>query len=297
MRIEVQGDRAALDAFVEALRHDHPPQARIDAIEIQEMPADSADAKPAGFQIRTSDGRSRRRGRRFPPIWPPARECLAEIRDPAERRYRYPFTNCTNCGPRWSIIEQLPYDRPRTSMAAFAMCPTCRAEYDNPADRRFHAQPIACPRCGPTLQLLDRRGPRNGRAAKRRWPARPQAVLAGRIVAMKGLGGFQLLVDATNAEAVARLRAAKARPDRPFALMLPSLDDVRRHCHVSDEEARRAAIAPSRRSCCCAGGVGTQQPRRPHHPLSALPDPVAPASLPAIRTWASCCPIRRCTTC
>ena len=122
-------------------------------------------------------------------------------------------------------------------MAGFAMCPECQAEYDNPADRRFHAQPIACPRCGPTLQLLDCEG-REMAAGQAALEATVQLLLAGKIVALKGLGGFQLLVDATNAEAVARLRRRKRRPDRPFALMLPSLDDVRRHCHVSEEEAR-----------------------------------------------------------
>jgi hydrogenase maturation protein HypF len=164
-------------------------------------------------------------------------ECLAEIREPAQRRYNYPFTNCTNCGPRWSIIERLPYDRPRTSMAGFVMCEECRAEYENPADRRFHAQPIACPRCGPKLQLLDHTG-REIATGDAALGSAVQAILAGQVVALKGLGGFQLLVDATNSEAVARLRQRKRRPDRPFAVMMPSLKDVRRHCEVSAEEAQ-----------------------------------------------------------
>ena len=173
VRIEVQGDGAALDAFLDALRHAPPPQARIDAIEVQEQVRRQTADQPNGgpFQIRASAGRdgaaaddSRRSGHlpRVPGGNP----------RPGQRRYRYPFTNCTNCGPRWSIIEQLPYDRPRTSMAGFAMCAACQAEYDDPADRRFHAQPIACPRCGPTLQLLDRQGRRDGRGPRRRWRRR-----------------------------------------------------------------------------------------------------------------------------
>ena len=235
VRIEVEGDRAALDAFVESLRRDHPPQARIDTIDIQEMPPVDETGHPAAFQIRTSTAASLPQPT-IPADLATCAECLAEIRDPAERRHAYPFTNCTNCGPRWSIIEELPYDRPRTSMASFEMCSACRAEYDDPADRRFHAQPIACPRCGPMLQLLNPEERETARGEEALAGA-AQAVLAGQIVAMKGLGGFQLLVDATNAEAVARLRDRKRRPDRPFALMLPSLDVVRQHCCVSDEEA------------------------------------------------------------
>ena len=240
VRIEVQGEGAALDAFVDALRRVPPPQARIDAIDVQETPLQDdtmgANGRPIAFQIDTSTGASSPRPT-IPADLATCPECLAEIRDPSQRRHNYPFTNCTNCGPRWSIIEQLPYDRSRTSMARFAMCAACRAEYDNPADRRFHAQPIACPRCGPTLQLLDRAG-RETAAGDAALAGAVQAVLTGRVVAIKGLGGFQLLTDATNAEAVALLRRRKRRPDRPFAVMLPSLDDVRQHCEVSDEEAR-----------------------------------------------------------
>ncbi len=240
VRIEVQGENAALDAFVDALRHAHPPQARIDAIDVQETTLQddvmAADGRSIAFQIHPSTGASAPRPT-IPADLATCPECLAEIRDPSQRRHNYPFTNCTNCGPRWSIIERLPYDRPRTSMAPFAMCAACRAEYDDPADRRFHAQPIACPRCGPALQLLDHDG-RETASGQAALTGAVEAVLGGRIVALKGLGGFQLLVDATNAEAVARLRERKRRPDRPFALMLPSLDDARQYCEVSDEEAQ-----------------------------------------------------------
>jgi hydrogenase maturation protein HypF len=237
VRIEVQGAAAALDGFLDALRHGPPPQARIDAMDVAEIATQECPEEEGsgGFQIRTSTGQSAPRPT-IPADLATCGDCLAEINDPAQRRYRYPFTNCTNCGPRWSIIRLLPYDRPRTSMAAFVMCPECQAEYDDPSDRRFHAQPIACPRCGPAVQLLDNLG-RSIAREDAALIAAVEALLAGRIVALKGLGGFQLLADATHASAVALLRRRKRRPDRPFAVMLPSLDDARKYCHVSDEEA------------------------------------------------------------
>ncbi len=244
VRLEVQGEQAALDEFVESLHNAHPPQARIDEIEIQEVPCENDN--PAVFEIRVSLSQSVPRPT-IPADLAICAQCLAEIRDPAERRHGYPFTNCTNCGPRWSIIEQLPYDRARTSMARFSMCPQCRAEYENPADRRFHAQPIACPKCGPHLELLDCSGKYIARAEEAITIA-ANMVLENCVLAIKGLGGFQLIVDATSAEAVDRLRERKHRPDRPFALMIATLDEVRRYCDVSEEEAQmlvshRAPIA------------------------------------------------------
>ena len=222
-----------------ALRHAHPPQARIDAVEVQAIPCRRSPREAgagAGFAIRSSLAAAAPQPT-IPADLATCDLCLAEIRDPAQRRYRYPFTNCTNCGPRWSIIRQLPYDRPRTSMAEFALCPECGAEYVDPADRRFHAQPIACPQCGPALELLDAQG--RQLAVRGDRPGRGRPGLAGRrVVAIKGLGGFQLLVDATNAAAVELLRRRKRRPDRPFALMFPSLDEVRRYCEVSAAEAQ-----------------------------------------------------------
>ena len=254
--------------------------------------------RPGSFRDSTRARARRRRGRRSPPIWPRApsvwpksairRSGATTIRSrtaPTAARAGRSSSSCptTGRGPRW----------PR-----FAMCADCQAEYDNPADRRFHAQPIACPRCGPALQLLDRRGPRNGRGRSGPGRGRRRRCWPAAIVAMKGLGGFQLLVDATNAEAVARLRQRKRRPDRPFALMLPSLDDVRQYCEVSDEEARelltshqvadRAAAAKSKLAVRC-----DPTPLSPR--LS--PSRSSPPSPPAIRTSASCCPIRRCTIC
>jgi hydrogenase maturation protein HypF len=164
-------------------------------------------------------------------------DCLREIFDPDNRRYRYPFTNCTNCGPRFTIIEALPYDRPRTSMKRFAMCPACSREYHNPSDRRFHAQPIACPLCGPRLELWDGQGIalEKDEAALQRAI---QIVREGQILALKGIGGFQLVVDARNRDAVQHLRARKRREEKPFAVMYPSFDLVRQDCNVSELEER-----------------------------------------------------------
>ena len=234
VRIEVQGPSVRLDAFLDALRHRHPPQASIERLDIE--PVVCVDDPPGVFEIVQSLGTAAPRPT-IPADLTTCAECLAEIRNPAERRYGYPFTNCTACGPRWSIIEQLPYDRPRTSMRQFTMCDDCRREYEDPTDRRFHAQPIACPRCGPKLSLLRRDGSTRATEGDA-LAATAEALLAGQIVALKGLGGFQLLVDATNARAVAELRQRKQRPDRPFALMMNSLEEVRRHCCVSEEESQ-----------------------------------------------------------
>ena len=237
VRIEVQGGTDLLEAFCTRLREDRPPAARIDSVEVNSI--DHGPEDEDGFRILES----REGGTPRPTI--PAdlatcADCLAEIRAEGERRYGYAFTNCTNCGPRWSIIEELPYDRPRTSMARFEMCADCRSEYDDPTDRRFHAQPIACAKCGPQLELLDRNGRRiSGSDGALETAA--EEVKAGRVLALKGLGGFQLLIDATNADAVALLRERKHRPDRPFAVMLSSLNEARRRCLVSEEEAEALA--------------------------------------------------------
>ena len=237
VRIEVQGASTALDRFVEMLRSNAPPQARIESVDVREMTP--VDDQVSEFEIRSSDVQSSPRPT-IPADLATCADCLREIRDPGERRHGYPFTNCTNCGPRLSIIRQLPYDRPRTSMGRFAMCEDCRAEYENPADRRFHAQPIACPRCGPRLTLLDADG--NAAADGEEAMARAvEALVDGRIVALKGLGGFQLLADATSAEAVALLRARKQRPDKPLAIMAGSLEQARRYCELSDEASRLLA--------------------------------------------------------
>lgn len=169
-------------------------------------------------------------------------DCHRELSDPHDRRYGYAFTNCTQCGPRYTIIQALPYDRPRTTMARFQMCPSCRREYTDPTDRRYHAQPIACPDCGPTLQLLGSRA--NSRAAGTPLVAAAQALLDGRIVAIKSLGGFQLACDATNDRAVARLRRRKNRPAKPLALMCQSPAVARLICHVS-ASALKTLLSPA----------------------------------------------------
>jgi len=231
VRIEAQGTADSLEAFCTRLREHHPPAARIDSIDVNPIECEPDDG--GLFVIRDS----LREGDPRPTI--PAdlatcAECQAEIRSEGERRAGYAFTNCTNCGPRWSIIEELPYDRPGTSMARFGMCADCQAEYGDATDRRFHAQPIACPECGPRLELL---GGRRTSERESSLELAAEGVKAGKIVAIKGLGGFQLVVDATNGEAVALLRERKRRPDKPLAVMLSSLEEARRHCHVSAEEA------------------------------------------------------------
>jgi len=236
VRIEVEGRAEAVERFLQTLNQRHPPQARIVVLDVREMAAELPAAnKYASFQIRASTGDSTPKPT-IPADLATCCDCLKEIRDSSERRYAYPFTNCTNCGPRWSIIERLPYDRPRTSMHGFAMCDDCRTEYEDPADRRFHAQPIACPVCGPRLELLTCEG-RLVAEQERALAESVRAVLVGRILALKGLGGFQLVVDATDQAAVERLRQRKQRPDKPLAVMLPSLDETRRRCTVSTAEA------------------------------------------------------------
>lgn len=234
VRIEVEGPAQRVDRFLAALREDPPPQARLERIEVRPIPR--GDGRPGEFVIRSSPQEGSPRPT-LPADLAICAGCREEIRTPGQRRYRYPFTNCTCCGPRWSVVLGVPYDRPRTSMAGFAMCPACAAEYADPADRRFHAQPIACPVCGPHLEWRDVAG-RLLASYDHALDLAAAAVRAGQIVALKGLGGFQLLVDATAPGAVARLRDRKRRPHKPFALMFATLEEVMRHCEVSGDEAR-----------------------------------------------------------
>ncbi len=230
--IEVEGPRDALDQFRLRLEKSKPPRAVLQRTEFSLLDP----AGYTGFEIRRSDDHGSKTTLILPDM-ATCQDCLREILDPANRRYRYPFTNCTNCGPRFSIIEALPYDRPNTSMNRFAMCRECAREYQDPLDRRFDAQPTCCPACGPQLKLWDA----GGAVLARRDDALRQAaesIRAGQIVALKGLGGFQLLVDARNEQAVARLRARKRREEKPLALLFPSLDAVREACTVSGMEER-----------------------------------------------------------
>lgn len=230
--IEVEGERPTLDAFAFRLKNETPPRAYIQGMETSYLDPVGFD----DFKIRESDRAGEKTALVLPDV-ATCPDCLCDIFDTANRRYLYPFTNCTNCGPRFSIIRALPYDRPNTTMAGFKMCEECAAEYNDPADRRFHAQPNACPKCGPHLELWDW----TGNIAEEDGAALVQAaeaVRAGKIVALKGVGGFQLLVDARNDKAVKRLRSRKHREEKPFALMYPSLEDLKEAGDVSDLEER-----------------------------------------------------------
>ncbi len=229
--IEAEANAEVLRTFLRRLEAEKPAISFIQSLEASFL-------DPAGFtafEIRESSG-GEKTALILPDLatWP---DCLRELTDRRDRRYRYPFTNCTNCGPRFSIIESLPYDRPRTTMKKFVMCEECAHEYHEPSNRRFHAQPTACPNCGPRLALWDAEGREQARDHDA-LSAAAVAVRRGEIVAVKGLGGFHLLVDARREDAVCELRQRKRREEKPFALMFPSHDDVLQHCVCSEVEER-----------------------------------------------------------
>ncbi|MBE0494833.1 MAG: carbamoyltransferase HypF [Campylobacterales bacterium] len=232
VRIEVEGDEARLDAFEHALKTSLPPLARIDRLHKSSKPQEHSSS----FEIR----QSLHAGAKHSAVLPDMALCAAceqEMNDPSNRRYGYAFTNCTNCGPRYSIVRTVPYDRPNTSMEPFAMCALCQAEYDNPLDRRYHAQPISCPACGPTLSLHRMRDGVELVRGDAAIEALAQHVRAGEIVAMKGMGGFHLMCDGENAQAVATLRERKQRPTKPFALMCKDIETIHAHALLSEAEA------------------------------------------------------------
>ncbi len=231
VEIEVEGPRVAITTFRQRLENEPPPLASLSRM--HESEALDPHGYPT-FEIRDSESSGPTTARMLPDI-ATCDECLAEILDPDNRRYRYPFTNCTHCGPRFSILKALPYDRHNTTMAKFRMCPTCQAEYEDPGNRRFHAQPNACPECGPQLALSDAHGEILAHHDQALLAA-AAAIRTGKIVALKGLGGFQLLVDARSAKAVARLRQRKSRPHKAFAVMFPSLSKLQAHCETSSKE-------------------------------------------------------------
>ncbi len=288
--IEAEAAPTVLAAFRAALTEQAPPRAQVHTVEEQAVPVLGTH----GFAIVPSDTNGARDAIILPDLATcPA--CLGEVLEPADRRAGYPFTNCTNCGPRFTIIRALPYDRPDTTMAAFRMCPACEREYHDPLDRRFHAQPNACPACGPHLALHDAGGAVLAAGDDRAIVQRAAAELAaGRILAVKGLGGFHLMVDATSEAAVRRLRERKHRPVRPLALMVPDLAAARALCHVSDDAAQllTGPAAPivlldAREDARVAGGIapgqrrlGVMLPAMPlqHILLAAFPCPVVATS-------------------
>jgi len=261
--IEVQGAPAAVGELCRLVTEEPPPLARVESVHAEVVPA---VAGRGDFRIVEST----EHGSPAVPVSVDSAtcaSCVAEVDDPADRRYRYPFTNCTDCGPRYTIVVAVPYDRPSTTMAGFTMCPACRAEYDDPASRRFHAQPNACPDCGPALRWCDPEGRRLAEADAALACA-VDALVGGRVVAVKGIGGYHLAADATNDAAVDLLRRRKARDDKPFAVMVRDVDHARALCLMDD--AAEEALRSRRRPVVLA-------PRRPDDPLArgvapGLPD-------------------------
>ncbi|UCG53279.1 MAG: carbamoyltransferase HypF [Candidatus Latescibacterota bacterium] len=230
--VEVEGEPPLLDTFFARIQDENPQRSYIQSLEHSVLDPIDYDT----FDIRESDSE----GEKIAPVLPDiatCSDCISDIFDPQNRRYRYPFTNCTNCGPRYSVIEALPYDRPNTSMKSFEMCWDCRTEYEDPMDRRFHAQPTACPVCGPRIELWDTTG-RVDATQDEALSRASGAIRDGAILALKGLGGFHLIVDARDESAVRRLRERKHRNEKPLALMYPSLELVNEHCQVSPLEKR-----------------------------------------------------------
>jgi hydrogenase maturation protein HypF len=250
VRIEVEGEGGSLDRFLNEITHHPPPLAQIDRVSWSPV-SPRGDAQ---FRINASESDGDGQVLISPDVATCA-ACLDELLDPANRRYRYQFLICTHCGPRLTIITGSPYDRPRTTMAGFPMCSECREEYENPVDRRFHAQPTCCRDCGPALRLLNAEGTEV--AADDPLVTFVEAIRAGRIGAMKGVGGYHLICDATREPVVTELRQRKHRDEKPFALMLRNMADVRAICEVSSLEGQlldspRAPIVLLRRRAGCS---------------------------------------------
>lgn len=273
--IDVEGPAARVDKFYRGLEAGPPPPAQIDRITRSVLPV-------RGIQefIIGKSNMDRQGSIPLPPDLAVCPDCRRELADPGDRRFRYPFINCTACGPRFTIVEALPYDRCRTSMKNFPMCPDCSREYLDPADRRFHAQPAACPACGPRAVLVDRLG--RPAAAGSSWlEAAGTFLKKGYIVAVKGLGGFHLACDAFSQAAVAELRRRKGRPAKPFAVMFRNLDTVQRYCSLTQSEAEllRSPAAPvvllRKKDCCSlphnlAPGLNALGVMLPYTPLHLL---------------------------
>ena len=231
VEIEIEGRREDIDGFLNDLEAKSPPMSHIEKIEHSFLPAKGFKS----FDILPSRSEEDRHQLVSPDI-ATCDDCTRELFNPLDRRYLYPFINCTNCGPRFTIIEDIPYDRAKTTMRDFEMCPVCQKEYDDPLDRRFHAQPNACGTCGPHLKLIDVRG--NLVTSTYTISKAASLLKRGKILAIRGLGGFQLVCDAANEMAVTRLRKRKKRPAKPFAVMVANLEDVKLHCSLSPTEER-----------------------------------------------------------
>lgn len=262
--IEVEGTDTALDGFQRALQDQAPPLAHIDSVTCELIPVCHEDA----FTIAHSQKGAERLAL-ISPDTATCRDCLRELFDPADRRYHYPFINCTNCGPRFTIVQDVPYDREKTTMRVFQMCPACQVEYDDPGNRRFHAQPNACPVCGPRVLLLDSILNSPARAMQHATTSDTDPITsaalrlaAGAVLAIKGLGGYHLACDAFNGEAVQRLRQRKQREAKPFALMVLDMETARQLCQVNESEAallqsqrRPIVLLAQQPDCSVAPGV------------------------------------------
>ena len=274
--IDAFADQATLDRFVARLTASPPPAADVREWQSHEIPDEPIDRFDIADTVDDGDLRIS-----IPADLAICDDCLAEIFDPRNRRYRYPFTNCTNCGPRFTIARAAPYDRTATTMDVFEMCARCRREYDDPGNRRFHAQPNACPDCGPGLALLTARGDVAGDPDPIAAAAR--ALSAGLIVAVKGLGGFHLACDAGNARAVRELRARKHRDEKPFAVMVRSLDEAERLAALDADERslltsveRPIVLVRRREDCALASEIAPgQSARRPDAAVHAAPSSAA----------------------
>jgi hydrogenase maturation protein HypF len=301
VHIEVEGPVADLDRFGALLRDGLPPLAAIETLgTVTIEPRGDAEFRIAESTDPGGAAEPRQPAHSVPPDVATCMTCLAELLDPVDRRFRHPFITCTDCGPRFTIITSLPYDRPNTTMAAFDLCPTCSAEYHDPTDRRFHAQPVACPDCGPVLCFDGIEGSIHGRADE--VIAATQTELArGRVVAVKGLGGYHLACDATDEEAVARLRRSKGRPDKPLAVMVRDLAAARALGDVGPVEAnaltsperpivllhRRSPTVLSAAVASASPLVGVMLPSTPLHHLLFEAGPGAPASVPEVLVMTS----------
>jgi hydrogenase maturation protein HypF len=287
--LEVQGPGARIDELRRRLRADAPPLAAINAVHVVDVDAETLC--DGGFRIVESHSVAGATTP-IPPDIAVCDDCIAELFDPSDRRYRHPFVTCTNCGPRFTIIRALPYDRPATTMSAFPMCERCAAEYYDPADRRFHAQPIACPDCGPSLWFAAHAERITGSDAA--LGATQRALAAGAVVAIKGVGGYHLACRVDDEAAVVALRTRKARGAKPFAMLVADLDVARRYAHINDAEAavlssparpivllhRRKNAPPAEAVAPGSPLVGLMLPYSPVHHLLLAPVPGIAAPVP-----------------